>query len=149
MESSEDEIRELIAKSRAEFRESFNRKQSGLRAQLKARHEDRKESKMFDFNIKKEVRKKSAKSNFYHGLRVKNFLFLKELTWLLKMYNDPVEIEKIQKQQAQLDVQIDVWLTDFENKAAEEEKEFDDKEEAEDNRLTSMSIILIGLTFEC
>ena len=53
------------------------------------------------------------------------------------MYNDPKDIEKIMTQQSQLDVQIDVWLTEFENKAAEEEKEFDDKEEQEDNRLTS------------
>jgi regulator of RNase E activity RraB len=52
------------------------------------------------------------------------------------MYNDPVEIEKINAQQAQLNIQIDVWLTEFENKAAEEEKDFDEKEEKEDNRLT-------------
>ncbi len=52
------------------------------------------------------------------------------------MYNDPVEIEKIDAQQAQLNIQIDVWLTEFENKAAEEEKEFDENEEKEDNRLT-------------
>ena len=52
------------------------------------------------------------------------------------MYNDPSEIAKIQTQQVQLDVQIDVWLTEFENRAAEEEKELDDKEEEEDARLT-------------
>ena len=53
------------------------------------------------------------------------------------MYNDPKDIEKITTQMTALDVQIDVWLTEFENKSAEEEKEFDDKEEQEDNRLTS------------
>ena len=42
-----------------------------------------------------------------------------------------------------LDVQIDVWLTEFENKAAEEEKEFDDKEEQEDNRLTSKTYLIL------
>ena len=55
LESSEDDIRELIAKSRAEFRENFSKKQAELRSELKARHEDRKDSKMFDFNVKKEV----------------------------------------------------------------------------------------------
>ena len=113
LETSEDEVREMIAKNRAEFRDQWSKRQMDLRRSMKARHEDRKESKMFDFGVKKE-----------------------ELEWLLKMYNDPVEIEKINTQQAQLNVQIDVWLTEYENKIADEEKEFDDNEEKEDNRLT-------------
>ena len=113
LETSEDEVRDMIAKNRAEFRDQWSKRQMESRRTMKARHEDRKESKMFDFGVKKE-----------------------ELEWLLKMYNDPVEIEKINTQQAQLNVQIDVWLTEYENKVAEEEKEFDDSEEKEDNRLT-------------
>ena len=103
----------MISKNRAEFRDQWTKRQMDLRQSMKARHEDRKETRMFDFNVKKE-----------------------ELDWLLKMYNDPVEIEKINAQQSQLNIQIDVWLTEFENKAAEEEKEFDENEEKEDNRLT-------------
>jgi hypothetical protein len=54
LETSEDEVREMIGKNRAEFRDQWNKRQIDLRQSMKARHEDRKESRMFDFNVKKE-----------------------------------------------------------------------------------------------
>ncbi len=44
----------MISKNRAEFRDQWNKRQMNLRQSLKARHEDRKETRMFDFNVKKE-----------------------------------------------------------------------------------------------
>ena len=55
LESSEDDIREMISKNRAEFREQWSKRQMDQRRAMKARHEDRKETKMFDFGVKKEV----------------------------------------------------------------------------------------------
>lgn len=115
LESTEDEIREALAVARADLRDQISKNQSDNRKNLRERQDERKDVKMFDFNVKK-----------------------KELDWLLNMYNDPEEVSKISTKQAELEVEKDLWLNDYETECIAEEKDLDDREEEEDNKLSVM-----------
>jgi hypothetical protein len=115
LESNEEEIREIMSKSRGELRTQVEKRQQEERRQLKERQEERREDKMFEFEVKK-----------------------KELAWLLELYSDPDEVAKVRGQLADLDVRRDLWLRGFEDEAVNEEKELDDREEDENERFMQM-----------
>ena len=115
MESSEDQVRDALAHSRNEFRDQMTKKQQEKRKHLKELLEERKEAKMFEFEVKQ-----------------------KELEWLNNMYNNPEEIAKVKTQQAELEIKIEQWMISFDNQCADEEKELDDKEVEDENRFTGI-----------
>lgn len=116
LEGTEDQIREVLAQARVEFRNRIKQNQQETRKNLREMHEERKESKLFDFNVKK-----------------------KELEWLLGMYTDsPEELEKIKAKQESLESDIDQWLFKFDNECIDQEKELEDREVEEDNMLITM-----------
>ncbi len=112
METTEDEITEAYAKSRKEIREEITRKRSALRKVLKEQQDEIKDTKMFEFDVK-----------------------IKELNWLLTMYKNDEEIEKVKLQLVDLKFKMEEWLGKYENHCMLEEKEMDEKEDDEDNRL--------------
>ncbi|RNA40956.1 golgin subfamily A member 6 22 isoform X3 [Brachionus plicatilis] len=116
LEGTEDQIREVLAQARVELRNRIKQNQQEARKNLREMHEERKESKLFDFNVKK-----------------------KELEWLLGMYTDsPEELEKIKAKQETLESEIEQWLFKFENDCIDQEKEIEDREVEEDNMLITM-----------
>lgn len=116
LEGAEDQIREKLAQDRNETRELIKKKHQENKKNLKEMHEDRRESKLFDFSVKQ-----------------------KELDWLLGMYPDsPDEIAKIRAKQDALEAEIEQWLFKFDSECIEQEKELDEKETEEENRLVTM-----------
>jgi len=109
LEKTEDEITEAYAKSRQEIRQEITRKRSGLRKVLKEQQDEIKDSKIFEFDVK-----------------------IKELNWLLTMYTNEEEIQKVKSQLVDLKFKMEEWLNKYENRCILEEKEMDDKEEDED-----------------
>lgn len=112
LEKTEDEITEAYAKSRQEIREEITRKRSDLRKVLKEQQDEIKDSKIFEFDVK-----------------------IKELNWLLTMYTNEEEIQKVKSQLIDIKFKMEEWLSKYENRCILEEKEMDDKEEDEDKRL--------------
>lgn len=102
-----------MATSRVEIREQIAKNNQERRKVLRQDQEEVREAKIFDFDVKR-----------------------KELEWLLQMYNDPEEITKINAQLAELEAEKDLWLFNYENQIMDEEKEVDDREEEEENRLS-------------
>lgn len=112
LEKTEDEITEAYAKSRQEIRQEITRKRSDLRKVLKEQQDEIKDSKVFEFEVK-----------------------IKELNWLLTMYTNEEEIQKVKSQLIDIKFKMEEWLSKYENRCILEEKEMDDKEEDEDRRL--------------
>lgn len=116
-------MRDALAHSRNEFREQMTKKQQEKRKHLKELIDERKEAKMFEFEVKQ-----------------------KELEWLNNMYNNPEEIAKVKAQQAELEIKIEQWMISFDNQCADEEKELDDKEVEDENRFTSILLCFGNLS---
>ncbi|CAF0710228.1 unnamed protein product [Brachionus calyciflorus] len=116
LEGTEDEIRDALSQARNELRDRIKKNHQATRKAMKEMHEDRRESKLFDFNVKQ-----------------------KELEWLIGMYTDsPDETNKIKAKQSALEAEIEQWLFKFENDCIDQEKEIDDKEAEEENLIVSM-----------
>lgn len=112
LEGTEDEIREVMIRSRVDLREQIAQNQARTRTELRQMQEERREEKLFECDVKR-----------------------KELAWLLEIHVEEEEINRVQAQIADLEIAREKWLRDHENRVIDEEQELDEREEEEDIRL--------------
>lgn len=112
LEGTEDEIREAMVRARVEFRDQLVQNQARTRTELKQMQEERREEKLFEFDVKR-----------------------KELAWLLEIHVEEEEISRVRAQLADLELTRERWLRDHEDRVIDEEQELDEREEDEEARL--------------
>lgn len=115
LEETEDEIHEALVRSRAELRDQMLRAQARARIELKQAQEERREDKMFEMDVRR-----------------------KELVWLLDIHVEEDELNRVRAQLVELDVQRERWLRDHEDRVVDEERELDEREENEEDRLAQV-----------
>ena len=76
---------------------------------------------------------------FDESAHLKPSLLLQELDWLLQMYTEQDEIDRVKEQMHELDNERDAWLRTFEMDIEDEERDLDRREEEEETRLSSES----------
>lgn len=112
MESTEDDIRDALVRSRVELREQLKSEQTRARAELKELQDERREEKMFECDVKH-----------------------KELTWLLEVHIEEEELARVRAQIVELEMRREQWLRENEDRVIGEERELDERDEREDIRL--------------
>ena len=112
LDANETQIKEFLHKSYLETYETMIKNQQLKRKVLADKQEEMKENKLLEFDVKR-----------------------KELDWLLQLYGDSEELDKVNKQKVELEIEIQQWLTRYEIQCGEEEGELDEFEAVEDNRL--------------
>ena len=128
LEANEDQLRDALSRSKNALHEQMTIAQEENRKRIKAKHEEEKEQKLFQFEVKK-----------------------KELDWLLEMYKGSEDEAKAREQLRDFQKDREEWIYDFEMRMNEEERELDEREEEEENRLSSelfFSIFLCLFDFQ-
>ncbi len=110
--ANEEQIKDILSKSYTESYDKMLKDQQLRRVKLQQSQEERKEQQIFDYDAKR-----------------------KELEWLLQLYHDEGELEKVNRQLKELEIEFDQWFYRFENECADDERRLDEREQDEENRL--------------
>ncbi len=109
-----------MVKARSSIRERMVAGHAEQRNQLKLTQEGYNEEKALEFDVKR-----------------------KELEWLMSMYIDEEEINKIKLEQTKLEMKIQQWNIRSEQDYINQEKILDQREEEEDANLTGLFHLIL------
>ena len=127
-----------MAKSKNLVRDELEKSQIENRQNLKKKQQDLKEDQIFKFDIKKKVRTAYEWSTkIWEVILAVLVSTKKELEWLLQMYTEQDEIDRVKEQINELGIERDGWLRKYEMDIEDEERDMDRREEEEEIRLSS------------